>query len=193
MRVPFTKPYRAFAEFDALPDEECERLMIHVRARAPATLTIIPLALTVLVAIGWPVGVIVWTHLDPRAPHWLRMPAPMYRPLWFGITTIVLAAAAYLTSRDWALYAALRREVHRARCSRCGYALLGVPIEDRGFQDRDPSMMFVRCPECGRKASLLDLGLTARDLIPFEFRVVPPDAGRLRTPPRPGPSRPTHD
>lgn len=45
------------------------------------------------------------------------------------------------------------------RCTKCGYSLMGQPVEDDA----------VRCPECGKQATLDSLGLhSAADLDPHE-------------------------
>jgi hypothetical protein len=182
MRLPFTKVYRAFPEFDSLPDEECERYVRHVRVHQRLQFQLIPVITTVVLAIAWP---IVWAELsyEHQLDRYIPLPDSYDgRVLLLGVTSILVPALAGLLLRDMALWLGVRDEVNRARCPKCRQSLLGVPVQEVGLGG-DPAKRFIRCPECGRKFMLLDIGITPRDLIPFEQRAVAPDfAKKRRTP-----------
>lgn len=179
MRIPLSKPWRAFEEFDGLSDEECRKHMQQVLLRHPALVGTYPVTAAVAAIVIW-IG--VWAGfgrtrwLAPFVPPTLGMQVVV-----LIVTTVAVGALAYFFARDHGLYLGLRRELHVARCPKCRQSLLGLPIQTVGV-DPDPGKQFVRCPECGRKHALLELGLSPRDLVPFEHRVVDPRfaAKRLR-------------
>jgi len=181
MRLPFTKVYRAFSEFDSLSDEECERYVRHVRSQRRWQYELLPLITTLVLMLVWPVGWVVLTDEFPGQ----RLPIPDShdgRVILLGATTVLFPALVGLTLRDFALWWGVRDEVNRARCPKCLQSLLGVPVQEIGLGG-DLAKRFIRCPECGRKYMLLDIGITPRDLIPFEQRAVSPDfATKRRTP-----------
>jgi len=182
MRLPFTKVYRAFAEFDSLSDEECERYVRHVRAQQRWQYQVLPVLTAIVLVLVWPVA---WTQLSRQftLSDWIPLPNSQdARVVLLGVTTVLVPALAGLVLRDLALWWGVRDEVNRARCPKCHQSLLGVPVQEIGLGG-DPAKRFIRCPECGRKYMLLDIGITPRDLIPFEQRAVAPDfAKKRRTP-----------
>jgi hypothetical protein len=179
MRLPFTKVYRAFAEFDALSDEECERYVRHVRAHGPWQYQLLPLITTLVLVFSWPVG--WWVLSDQiRMDGWLLVPdSHDGRVILLAVTTVFVPAMTGLLLRDLALWWGVKDEVNRARCPKCRQSLLGVPVQEVGLGG-DPAKRFIRCPECGRSYMLLDIGITPRDLIPFEQRAVAPDFATKR-------------
>ncbi len=166
MRLPTLRVYRVFRELDGVPDAECRRFVRRVIANRSSFEALVPHMAAASAAIAWAVG---W----PAAVEWFG--ATRFVPMpegWEGrlilllTTTVLVAALTGLLSRDIMLFLGLRRELSRANCRKCGFSLRGVPISTIGA-DPDPARTFVRCPECGRKYCLLDIGLAARDLLPF--------------------------
>jgi hypothetical protein len=179
VRLPFTKVYRAFPEFDGLSDEECARYVRHVRVHQRWQYQLIPLLTGLALLVVWPVG---WVVAARNLPVWQWVPMPPSdesRILLLGVTSILVPAMTMLLLRDLALWWGVREEVNRARCPKCRQSLLGVPVQEVGVGG-DPAKRFIRCPECGRKYMLLDIGITPRDLIPFEQRAVAPDFAQKR-------------
>lgn len=179
LRLPFTKVYRAFPEFDGLSDEECRRYVRHVRVHQRWQYQLIPLLAGLALLIVWPVG---WVVAERNLPLRQWVPVPLsddLRILLLGVTSILVPAMTMLLLRDLALWWGVRDEVNRARCPKCRQSLLGVPVQEVGVGG-DPAKRFIRCPECGKKYMLLDIGITPRDLIPFEQRAVAPDFAQKR-------------
>ncbi len=180
MRIPLTKPYRAFEEFDQLPDEECERFMRGVAAQGPWQVTLLPTFGLVIAAVGWPLSIALgWDRLPKgihdMAAYSVELAAVVGVVSWVGIST-----AAYALLRDWGLWYCLREQIARVRCPKCKYSLLGIPIKHRGLGQPVPGEAWIRCPECGKRQNLLEIGVTPRDLIPMEERVVARDIGAFR-------------
>jgi hypothetical protein len=179
MRLPFTKVYRAFSEFDSLSDEECDRYVRHVRASQRWQYQVLPLISTIALVIAWPVAWSVLSNVVTLS-RWVPLPdSHDGQVVLLGVTTVLVPAMVGLLLRDFALWWGVRDEVNRARCPKCRQSLLGVPVQEIGLGG-DPAKRFIRCPECGRKHMLLDIGITPRDLIPFEQRAVAPDFGAKR-------------
>lgn len=179
MRLPLLKVYRAFPAFDSLSDEECERYVRRVRANASnATVLAAPIAalgLTVAWLAGWPLAVACYP-----VGNYVPMPTSLEaRIMLLVATTPLFAGIGALVVRDIVMYAMLRRELARSDCRKCGQSLLGVPVSRIGV-DPDPAKAFIRCPECGRRYCLLDIGLTPHELVPLEQRVQSLDVGRHR-------------
>ena len=104
--------------------------------------------------------------------QWVPIPSSTeWQLVLLVATTVLVAGVARLIARDAALWWGIRREVRRSNCPKCGQSLTGLPIRTRGL-NYDPANQFVRCTECGREFCLLDIGVTPRDLVPFEQRGV---------------------
>jgi DNA-directed RNA polymerase subunit RPC12/RpoP len=179
VRLPLFKPYRMFEEFDHLPDAECERYVRDACINAPTLTARLPMATTFVSLVAWFAG---WPAAAMFLP--LRSYVPLPRSAdWIAVLYVVGGVAftllAWLVSRDVGVVLGIRRELRRASCRKCGQSLLGVPVQSSGAEP-DPAKQWVRCPECGRRWVLLELGLTPRDLIPFEQRVVSPDVAKRR-------------
>ena len=179
MRLPTLKVYRAFSAFDDVPDEECERYVRRVRANCTSGEALAPCIIAALAGVlwlaGWPLA-IFWLNAERYVP----MPARGEARLIFLLITAVLAAAlAGLLVRDAVLYLGLRRELARTNCRKCGFSLRGVPVSTIGTEP-DPAKTFVRCPECGRKYCLLDIGVAAHELSPFASKDQYHAAGQRR-------------
>lgn len=178
--MPLFKPYRMFPEFDHLSDTECERYVrdAHINwtsltGRAPLIVTTL---ITALWFVGWPVVVATF----PVVRNVVPIPSSTDLALVvYAAGGVLTTGLAYLISRDVGIYLGIRRELHRASCRKCRQSLMGLPIQSVGTEP-DPSKQFVRCTECGRRWVLLDIGLTPRDLVPYEQRVISADVARVR-------------
>lgn len=165
MRLPTLKVYRAFSVLDSVPDEECERYVRRVRTNFTNGEAITPAILAALLCVAWVGG---WLHAvwNLNAARYVPMPASDT-----GRLVLLLASAVLVTGlsgllfRDAMLWWGLRRELARTSCRKCGFSLRGIPISTVGV-DPDPAKSFVRCPECGKKYCLLDVGLSAWELAP---------------------------
>jgi hypothetical protein len=182
MYIPFRKIYRAFDELKHLSDEECEVHLRRARLR-PTRLAEVPWIVGFAAALVVP-GLVAW-FIESRS----GLASLELDDLLSSATAFVgVPAAAALSgliaglfTRDMVLIHLLRREVHKARCPKCGQSLMGLPIQSRALGPPEPGDAVVRCTECGRKWVLFDIGLTPRDLIPWEMRGVPADYGKVRS------------
>lgn len=182
MRLPFSKPYRAFPEFDAMSDEECSAFVRRAFVHRPWLTLRLPIVLGVLLLILWPTLVLVLLEHVPSVRNYIPMPRSTEGVLiWVVVTTVLLAVGLPLLVRDLGVYLGLSDEVHRARCRKCKQSLVGVPVQSIGAEP-DPAKQFIRCPECGKRFVLMEIGLTPRDLVPFEQRGVPADFAKKRPP-----------
>lgn len=182
MRLPRFKVYRAFAELDSLTNTECESLVSRAEINHHGLLILTPQVVMYLALALWPVAWVVAAVFLPLEKYIPLLPASAgARVALLIVSTVPAGAFAFLLTRDACLYAGLRRELRRCHCPRCDQPLVGLPIKTTG-DDNDPGKRYVRCPECGRKHNLLDLGLTPRDLIPYEQRTVSPDTAAFRAP-----------
>ncbi|MDX2132931.1 MAG: hypothetical protein SFY69_12845 [Planctomycetota bacterium] len=185
MRLPTLKPYRMFEQFDGLSDAECARMMMDARINWPWLTVRWPMVIGLAFVVGWPtlIGLLSWPGTAAYAPglmKWVPLPRTAEWMIVFLVVTGVGGAGlAWALSRDAGMWLALKRTLERSSCRKCGQSLTGVPVQTIGAEP-DPAKQFVRCPECGKKWVLLDIGLTPRDLVPFEQRGVPTDFARKR-------------
>lgn len=177
MYIPFRKVYRAFGELKHLSDEECERHLFRVRLKqtwlhfVPVPAAIAGAAAALAFSASWIVPRLGLPGLLVAGPLVL-VGVPVF--------TVFAGLLSGLVARDMVLLHLLRREVHKARCPKCGQSLLGLPINFRGLGPPEPGDGKVRCPECGRQWVLFDIGLRPTDLVPWEMRGVPADYGKVR-------------
>jgi len=177
MRIPFSKPWRAFEAFDGLSDEECRAHLDWAKVRHPGLTYGLPRVTGLMTLLLWPgVAIMIAStkSLSPLVPSSTEVAA-----FCLLVGAAVFPALGYLVARDTGLYLALRRELRSVICPHCEQSLLGLPIQRIG-EEPDPGKQFVRCPECGKKHSLLELGVTPRELVPFEQRTVPENFGKVR-------------
>lgn len=179
MRIPFTKPYRAFEEFDGVSREECERYLRRAVAQMPRLGYVAAGAFL----IATPTVGAGLLSLYESAPGWHGLFASdagenLAIAAWVGLSLLAGAVAALL-ARDACIFLGIRREIHRARCPKCRHSLLGLPIHaPHSLGLPIPGDAWVRCSECGKRVDLLAHGLTPRDLIPFEMREISLDIGK---------------
>lgn len=167
--MPFQRVHRHFRELDHLSDAECERYVRDAWINGPTWLGRLPFWSASSVAILWLGGWITASVLLPIS-NWVPIPSSLeWQIALLCITAIFVTWLTRRVVRDVALWFGIRREVRRSNCPKCGQSLTGLPIRTQGL-NYDPASQFVRCPECGREFCLLDIGLTPRDLVPFEQR-----------------------
>lgn len=144
MRIPFSKPYRAFPELDPFSDCQCETMIAMARHTRAVSVKIRPwvfahrlspfagnLAYFLVLALIFPL--IEYTFGDSNA----------LARLAYGLFIVLVCGGLLrvLFVRD----AWLRRLIQDVlesggSCTRCQYSLLGLPEVHDGC---------VRCPECG--------------------------------------------
>lgn len=181
MPLSVRKVYRAFPELEHLSDEECRRYVRKVRADGGYIAFVYPVV-GVLAAAAW-LTLLIWTV--GRAGYLGRLSLDDPQPLMVVSAlavggSVLFGSVAGLICRDQLLLRRIKRELCRARCTRCKHPLLGLPIRYTGLGPPEPGEARVRCPECGKEIILLEAGLTPRDLIPFEHRETPTDMAHLR-------------
>lgn len=181
MRLPFSKPWRAFPEFDSFSDEECRRYARDATQFRPWLTLRLPPLIAIVLLLVWP-GAIMLGATSGAVRSVIPLPNTAEgMVVLLAVSTPIVAILSALLIRDLGVYLGLRDQVNRARCPNCHQSLAGVPIQSIGAEP-DPAKQFIRCPECGKKYVLMDIGLTPRDLVPFEQRGVAPDFGTKRHP-----------
>jgi heme exporter protein D len=153
MRLPLSKIYRAFPEFDPFPDSECERYLRSAYEQARFRIGCVPLLVLVVAMpvygalLSAAVGLLVYMGFEVGAKH-------LFVPLALGCSVVAVPAVLALVARDMVLRSVLRDRLRTARCPNCQFSLLGLPVADDA----------TRCPECGMMIQLRAHNLTARDL-----------------------------
>lgn len=176
MRIPLSKVYRAFPELDRFSDAECERFVLQVSRQRLGTRYLIGVAPVIGLVVSIIVLVVVMVYGQPSL-KWLSdvlnrladfvQPdreadighlALFFAALMWVITSTYLSA---LLARDWHLRRGIRLRLEVTNCTACRQSLLGLPLlaGERG----EPAA--VRCPECGTRLVLQEIGLTPRDII----------------------------
>ena len=178
MRIVIWRMWRAFPEFDALTDTECRSLLGRGYARSPAIMYRLPTIMFFVSLMAFPaLLVVVLTRSWATKLAWLIPDVPIATYGIMIIATVSFSAMSSLLVRDVVMWRVLRGEIDRAHCPKCKQSLMGLRIDSPGVTP-DPAQNKVRCPECGRVWKLLDIGLTPRDLVPWEQRGMPTDVGR---------------
>jgi hypothetical protein len=153
VRVPLSKVYRAFREFDGFSDQRCEAYLRLAQSRYKGA--------TVLVSVGSLAAffLTVWLYFGVGASLLRRLVVglpglhPMWSAVYLGCGVLVPALAALLVRDAWVRWV-LRQFLRDVRCVRCRYSLLGLQVMGGA----------VRCPECGERTVLAELGLSEADL-----------------------------
>lgn len=180
MRLIVTKVYRAFPPLDGLSDDECMTYVRRVCANYTSLQALTPFVFGGMLLFTIPIA---WMALEYHGweRYWPLITTFELRLVLMVLASVAIAAIGGLFMRDVVMYLALRTELNRASCRKCGHCLLGLPTTLIGLEP-DPAKTYIRCPECGKQYCMLDLGLSARDLTPFEQRVAAPDIGKIKRP-----------
>ena len=175
MRIPGVKIWRAFEELDHMSDDECLSLIIrayvqvspwHFRLRG---LLVMLLAIAATSGIGFAIR------------DMFKHDSMVAIAVVILISSLILSiGVSHLLTRDLQLYYLIRRDLNRARCPKCKQSLIGLPVLQTALHPGTPGDARVRCTECGREWILMEIGLTVRDLIPFEERMLDNRIGTLR-------------
>lgn len=158
MRLPMSKIYRAFPELDRFEAAECEAWVarawkMHGAALAGMNLLAFAVGGGALLLVG-PLCFVVFWRVSERTPGewgwWLQLAMVLVM-----MPVLAVPVVGGLWIRDIALRRAIVRQLEGARCVKCRYSLLGLPIH----------LGAVVCSECGERMTLGTLGLTAADLM----------------------------
>lgn len=163
MRIPISKIYRAFPEFDSFSDEQCERFMHRIEVSgAKKTLPTLVGILVMLAALilSCTVSGFIFDAMQEGLERSSARMIEIVLDLLSLLLPLVIAFALGLTARDVLLRRHLRLviedKLNRIRCLGCKYILIGQVVSNQS----------VRCPECGRVHRLSELGVVEADLIP---------------------------
>lgn len=153
MRVPLSKIYRAFPEFDPFPDSECERYIRYAYKQARMRIGCIPLA---VFAASLPLyAVVLSASVAGLVYVGIELPEEyLIVPVILSASVVGVPALLALLSRDVVLRRVLKDRLRTARCPNCEFSLLGLPVVEGA----------TRCPECGTQIVLNMHNLTPRDL-----------------------------
>lgn len=163
MRIPYSKVFRAFPELDQFSDAQCEAYVARVRARRSGSRDIMILGAGAAgVGTAIVMAAVTWVIVMPIAGALGLRIRPEYELPWDMALVgfhIVAACIAAMLVRDVWLRRAIRACIDAARCPKCDYSLLGLPVSDG----------VVQCPECGGVCDLRAIGLEADDLLTPEL------------------------
>jgi hypothetical protein len=165
MRIPYSKIYRAFPELDQFSDGQCEVYVARTRARRSGSRDVMILGagaagVGMAIAMAVVTGVVIVPlagALGVRVRREYELPMEM---AVVGVHVVAACIAAMLVRDAW-LRRAIRACIDAARCPKCDYSLLGLPV--RAGE--------VKCPECGAGCDLVAMGLGAEDLLSPEAEV----------------------
>jgi uncharacterized Zn finger protein (UPF0148 family) len=162
MRIPYSKVYRAFPEFDRFGDAQCEAYLRYLRNSPRTNYSSVRVMLVFLAIVAVVASPIVALY---GATFLVRIVAPgMFKSAngdvyWLasmgGALLVCFSASALviLTIRDLVIRRAIREQLKGVRCDHCGYSLLGVRVLEG----------VVLCPECGDKFTIALRGLREED------------------------------
>lgn len=157
MRIPFSRPWRAFPELDGFTDEQCAayaRLAKRERLGSRVLVTFGAGFLSLVLALcGLWVGVWILESLGDMTRG--SSASDLLSAVLLAVGAAGPSSLFFLAVRDRWLRWALRKHINKAHCPACGYVLLGLRVEDGA----------VVCPECGGRLVLADLGLTPESLL----------------------------
>lgn len=144
MRLITWKIWRAFPELDRFSDEQCRKFIRAADARVGwgvlrAIVCIVFAIFAFFVSAMLTGGLLAAIFRDSKGAS---------VGLVGTILMVALTASSVLTLliRDIMLRQLLRRLIDkRGACERCGYSLLGLPVDDN---------LNARCPECGERTTI---------------------------------------
>jgi hypothetical protein len=176
--------WRAFPELRGHSRGECERLV----AAACVRYEVSALAAWEAAAGGMVAGgMILAANGAMDADRLMRgsvWEVALVLAMWIGVP-LFLAVVSGAIVRVVQVRGALRRLLRVATCRRCGYRLEGLRLVDPPGLDPNPAERRLRCPECGKSWTVLELGISPLDLLAWEARVLPAQVGRMKRKPRP--------
>jgi len=168
LRIITSKLYRAFPELDGFDDDQCERLLRHVKdgvSYGPS----LGLAVFFLCAVSFVLGMMLGRIITKALAGYFLIFFGRYWSdhlliLIHMIIVLTIPGVVGLVTRDVVMWIYVRRamaaRLKRIQCLGCKYLLLGQRVVDG----------FVTCPECGLRMTLQQLDLRS----PLEL--APPDA-----------------
>lgn len=168
MRIITRKLYRAFPELDAFTDEQCAAYLANAKLRR-AKFSLLVICLPILAGVAYFLSVfvfvskILWIRLYQAGFFKMSTTNDLVMLVLLGIFLIIWfggSAFVSLCLRDFllgkTLYKAIHSRLGKTCCEKCRYNLIGQrPTGDR-----------LKCPECGRRTTMQELGITIDDLIP---------------------------
>jgi hypothetical protein len=168
MRLPVSKIYRGFPELDPFTDTECEMYVARARSRRMGSGCLMAIV-AAAAGIGCAVALAFLTsQLFVPLAGALGLRIGPDHEMETGILVlgahIVIAFIVGLLVRDAWLRSSIKQCLKSARCPKCDYSLLGLPIVSG----------IVKCPECGSTRNLVAAGLVAEDLLSKELPLAPP-------------------
>ena len=168
LRIITSKLYRAFPELDGFDDDQCERLLRHVKSGVSYGPSLV-LALLGFGVVSFLLGIVLGRVITGALTVYFLNLAGRYWSdylvmLVYMILTLSIPAVVGLVTRDVVMRIHIRRamaaRLKRIQCLGCKYLLLGQRVIEG----------FVTCPECGMRMTLQQLDLRS----PMEL--APPDA-----------------
>jgi hypothetical protein len=178
MRPTIFKVYRVFRALDGYSDEECRAVMRRASVNGGAMLVLAPFLAGAAVGGLLALAIVLGSAGEMWAALGVLGDSPGLHTLVSVYGTVLAVVLVTVGVREMTYLIAVGREVRRMGCRACGQSLMGLPLELVG-DTPDPDRTFVRCAECGKRASLLELGLTRRDLIAPE-NGSPSEVGKVR-------------
>ncbi|MCC6660403.1 MAG: hypothetical protein IT437_05910 [Phycisphaerales bacterium] len=141
MRLPISKPWRAFPELDRYTDQQCERFLAeaHTSQRRLMMISHAMVAAVIVGGVAAGIALVSWTH----DVLWRRFGTPAIIAVALSPVAVLPVIVVMLSRRTHRLL--LFRELGRWRdaghpeCPRCNYPLVELP-------ERDCTKT---CPECG--------------------------------------------
>ncbi|MEM1354457.1 MAG: hypothetical protein AAGH88_06185 [Planctomycetota bacterium] len=166
MRLPLSKPWRAYPELDAYSDEQCRYLLNRAKRAWPKLRVGLVLQrwianvlmLGYVALVGLCVSPIaVWFNKQIGEPTNAVEDVLYFVPIF---VLILIALSPLLVIQLWfyqrKIHAVLADRLELSRCPGCRYPLIGQRTVNG----------VVTCPECDRGCLLIELGLTEEDLLP---------------------------
>jgi len=177
--TPFANPWKGEPEFEGIPESLCRGALQQAVESRPHLATMGSLLGFVLggcasIPLSW----FSWRW-------WSSLPDDFQEKYTLAFASVALLVglgvvrAGVAIGTDLGKARALRAWLGRCRCPKCRYQLMGIPIRHNGLGVPQPGTAVIRCPECGFRGNLLELGLTPNELIPFRERVVPSNIGEF--------------
>lgn len=172
--------WRAFPELRGYSEGACRRLVSTACVRADVSIW--PSALASFVAGGGALaGLLAHADLD-RDSLLVRSASLAAIPVlivWVGAPALAALTACVLV-RSLQAMRALRSMLRLARCPTCRYPLEGLRLAEPPGLDPNPAERRLRCPECGSRWTLMQLRISAIDMLPWDRRIPSRDVGTMR-------------